>query len=218
MSAREGLRLGIALVGLVSLAGPLRAVGSMAPEDSAPLILHYPGPGAGPLAAPTTGPLLLPSAPAELRHLAIGFNDLGGQLRLHLRPSWAVEGRFLTGSASSDMGQVHANVFGVRGYRFFEERRPWRLYAGVEGDYVHTSIRSVDTTGNSNSIATLSGFGETSGYALGAFGGVECRFWKRWAIDLDIGPYMIGLQEKVTHVSGSTLDFVANTAINVYLF
>ena len=89
---------------------------------------------------------------------------------------------------------------------------------GIEGDYVHTSLRSVDTANNPNSIATISGFGQTSGYALGGFGGLEFRLLKRIALDFDVGPYMIGLKEKVTNVSDSSLDFVANTAINVYLF
>jgi hypothetical protein len=116
------------------------------------------------------------------------------------------------------LGTIHANVFGLRGYRFFSERRRCRFYLGIEGDYVHTSIRSVDTTNNPNSIATISGFGETSGYAMGGFGGVEFRLLKRIALDVDVGPYMIGLQEKVTKTSDASLDFVANTAINVYLF
>jgi len=213
-----GMRVGIVVVSLLSLGGLLQAAESPDLGASGPLYLRMSAPGAVARAPAAKGTLVVPEEPLLPRHLAIGFNDLGGQLRLHLRPSWAVEGRFLMGSANSDFGQVHANVFGMRGYRFFEERRRFQLYAGVEGDYVHTSLRSVDTTGNSNSIATISGFGETSGYALGAFGGVEYRFWKRLAIDFDIGPYMIGLQEKVTHVSDATLDFVANTALNVYLF
>jgi len=218
MSVRQGFHLGIAIVSLVALAGPLWAAGSTVSEDSGPLLLRPPGPGAGPLAVPTTGMVLLPGVPRELRHLSIGINDLGGQLRLHLSPRWAAEGRFLTGSASSDVGDVHANVFGVRGYRFFSERHRFRLYAGLEGDYVHTSLESVNTANNPNSVATISGFGDTSGYAMGAFGGMEFRLLRRVAIDFDVGPYMIGLKEKVTGVSDASLDFVANTAINVYLF
>lgn len=122
------------------------------------------------------------------------------------------------GSSTSDFGTVHALVLGLRGYRFFPERHRWRLYAGMEGDSVKTSLRSVNTSGNPNSVANVSGFGDTSGYAVGGFGGVEFRLFKRVAFDLDIGPYMIGLQEKVTRVSDTTLDFVANAAINVYLF
>ena len=41
---------------------------------------------------------------------------------------------------------------------------------------------------------------------------------RRVAIDLDMGPYMIGLTEKSTRVSASSWDFVANTALIVYLF
>ena len=190
----------------------------MEPVDSSPLILHRPAAGESSLTKPATGQLLEPTAPLPPHRLAIGINDLGGQLRLHLNPQWATELRFLTGSSSSDVGTVHAFVFGMRGYRFFEERHRFRLYAGLEAAYVNTSLQSVDTAGNPNSLGNISGFGDTSGYAMGGFGGVEFRLLKRVAIDLDVGPYMIGLQEKVTRVSDTSLDFVANTAINVYLF
>jgi len=189
----------------------------MEPQPSQ-LNLSPPGSHPSPLTSSTTGQLVIPSEPAAPHRLAIGFNDLGEQLRIHFKRDWAVEQRFLMGTASSDFGTVHANVFGLRGYRFLPERRRFRLYVGLEGDYVTTSLRSVNTTGNPSSVATVSGFGQTSGYAMGGFGGVEYRLLKRIALDLDIGPYMIGVKEKVTGVSDASLDFVANTAINVYLF
>ena len=212
------MRIGILAAGLFSLGNAAWAADTQAPSDAAQLHLRRPGSDAGPLTPSTTGQELVPSAPALPRHLSIGFNDLGEQLRFHLNPDWALEQRFLMGSSTSDFGTVHANVFGIRGYHFLPEHRRLRLYLGLEGDYVTTSLKSVDTTGNPNSIATISGFGQTSGYALGGFGGFEFRLLKRIALDLDIGPYMIGVKEKVTHVSDASLDFVANTAINVYLF
>ena len=93
-----------------------------------------------------------------------------------------------------------------------------RLYMGLEGDYVTTSLRSVNTVGNPNSVANAGSFGQTSGYAMGGFGGLEFRLLRRIALDLDIGPYMIGVKEKLTGVSDASLDFVGNAAINVYLF
>lgn len=150
--------------------------------------------------------------------MALGINDLGAQLRLHLNPDWAAEVRYLRGTASSDVGTIDANVFGVRGYRFFSEHHHFQLYAGLEAAYVSTSIRSYNNSNPPTSVANVSGFGDTSGYATGGFGGVEYRLGRRVAIDLDIGPYMIGLQEKVTSVSDASLDFVLDTAINVYLF
>jgi hypothetical protein len=211
MSARWGRWLGVFAVGSLVLARPSHA-------DDPQLLLHTPGSDSGSSSPSSQGSLVLSESSALPRRVSIGFNNLGGQLRFHFRRDWAVEQRFLMGEASSNVGTVHANVFGLRGYRFFEERHRWRFYAGIEGDYVHTSLRSVDTTNNPNSIATISGFGETSGYAVGGFGGVELRLFRRLGLDFDVGPYIIGLKEKVTQASDSTLDFVANTAINVYLF
>jgi hypothetical protein len=207
--------LGVALASLVSLA---HAADVSLPSDPAPTILHRPTPADQPLTPSTTGQVRVPVERALPRRIAYGINDLGEQLRIHLFRDWAAEFRYLRGTASSDLGTVHANVFGLRGYRFFPEHRRFRLYAGLEGDYVKTSLSSIDTSNNPSSIGTISGFGDTSGYAFGGFGGIEFRLWRRIAIDLDIGPYMIGLQEKVTKVSDTTLDFVGNTAINVYLF
>ncbi len=202
------------------LGRPATAAGTPDSVDNARVNLRQPESYAEPLIPATTGQLVVPNAPEPQlpRRVSFGVNDLGEQLRFHFNPNWASEFRYLTGSSSSDLGRVHANVFGMRGYRFFPEHRRLRFYAGLEGDYVKTSIGSVNTTGNQNSIATISGFGDTSGYALGGFGGVELRIGRRVAIDLDVGPYMIGLKEKVTGVSDTTLDFVGNTAINVYLF
>ena len=175
---------------------------------------------AGNLASPTTAQFTEQTTPLLPRHVSLGINDLGAQLRLHFTPDWAAEARFLTGSASSDVGTVNSHVYGARGYHFFPERRRFKLYAGIEADYVTTSIKSVNSTNdlNNTSVVDVSGFGQTSGYATGGFGGVEYRVTNRIAIDLDIGPYMIGLKEKVTGVSDASLYFVGNTAINVYLF
>lgn len=188
-------------------------------SSTGPLLLSRPGSAPGTLASTTTARGTEPESPVRLPHrFSVGFNDLGGQFRFHLRQDWAAEFRMLTGNASSDVGSVQAFVFGLRGYKFLPERHSWRFYLGAETAYVKTSLHGINTNGNPNSVATVSGFGDTSGYALGAFGGVEYRLLKRLAIDFDVGPYLIGLRERVTGVSGSTLDFVGNTAINVYLF
>src|ERR1700733_13654616 len=137
MSMWRVVRLGMMAATLLSLRSAAHAENSAL--DSI-LNLNVPEANHGTLTPPTTGQLTEPAAPAVPRHFSIGINDLGAQLRFHLNPRWAVEGRYVTGSASSDVGTVHANVFGVRGYRFFDERRRFRLYAGLEGDYVGTSL------------------------------------------------------------------------------
>ena len=155
----------------------------------------------------------------EPERLAIGVNDLGGQLRFHVAPNWAAEFRFLTGSSSSNVGNIHSTVFGLRGYRFFRERRRCKLYVGVEGGYAQTSIRGSGSSGSpAGNLNNGARFGNTSGYAGGGFGGIELRPLNRVAIDADMGPYLIGLKEKITGASDSSWDFVLNAAVNVYLF
>jgi hypothetical protein len=212
-----GVRIGISVAALMALSGLLLAAESPVLQDSAPILLSRSNTDSVALTMPATGQYLAPVPRSWPHRISFGMNDLGGQLRLHLNRDWAAEGRFLTGSANSDVGQVHSLVLGMRGYRFLPEHRRLKLYVGAEGDYVKTSMRSVNTT-NPNSVANASGFGNTSGYAMGGFGGMEFRVLKRIALDLDIGPYMIGLKEKLTGVSDASLDFVADTAINVYLF
>jgi hypothetical protein len=160
------------------------------------------------------------AVPAPSR-LSIGVNDLGGQLRLHVTPAWAVEARGVFGSASSNEGSIHSMVLGLRGYRFFSEHRRCKLYLGLEGDYAKTSIRTVNLADNSTpggGIPGEPGFGNTSGYAVGGFAGLEFHVARRIAIDLDMGPYLIGLKEQATGTSASNWDFVVNTALNFYLF
>jgi hypothetical protein len=57
-----------------------------------------------------------------------------------------------------------------------------------------------------------------SGFAAGAFGGVELRLTRRIAVGVDAGPYLITLKEKKTKLSSSGLDFVLNTCAVFYLF
>ena len=129
----------------------------------------------------------------------------------------------MTGSASSNAGSIQAMVFGLRGYRFFKEHYRCKLYLGLEGDYAMTKIHGANDVGStgvngSGGISSPSGIGNTSGYDAGGFAGIELRIMRRVAVDFDMGPYQINLKEKVTGTSGSSWDFVINTALNVYLF
>ena len=190
------------------------------------------GPAAAPVAEKTSGAkpegLRVSSAaargdsdaPRAPRRLAFGVNNLGGQLRFHVTPEWAAEARFVTGSASSNEGSIQSLVFGLRGYRFTKEHHRCRLYLGLEADRAQTSIHGSPNF-NSNSPTQQTrpqGFGDTSGFAAGGFGGLELRVTRRVAVDLDMGPYLIGLKEKITGASASSWDFVVNTSLEVYLF
>jgi hypothetical protein len=149
--------------------------------------------------------------PAEPMRLAVGVNDLGGQLRFHFTPRWAVEGRFLTGSASSGDGNIKATVLGLRGYRFYQEHHRCRFYLGLEADHAATKL-------SSSKANNASGFGNTQGVDAGGFAGLEYRLPKRVSIDLDMGPYLINLSDKNSNVSDSAWDFVVNIAVNFYIF
>jgi hypothetical protein len=148
-----------------------------------------------------------PSGPTlPNQRFAIGVNYTGGQFRYRLSPKWAAEGRIQFGSADSDYGTVHSNVFGLRGYRFLSvghsERIAW--YLGGEGAYAKASSQSYNYS--------------TSGFAFGSFGGLEYRLTKRLSAAADIGPYVISLKEKETGLTSTGLDFVINTALIFYVF
>jgi hypothetical protein len=154
----------------------------------------------------------------EPRRLALGTTGMGGLLRLHATPYWAGELRFQAGSATSNEGDVRATVFSLRVYRFSAERYRCRFYAGAEGAYAKTSLSEQNTGPGMSPLLNASGFGATSGYAAGVFGGLEYKILRRVFLDLDAGPYVIDLKESSTGTSGSSWDFVANAAIGVYLF
>jgi opacity protein-like surface antigen len=154
----------------------------------------------------------------EPRRFAVGTNGMGVLLRLNATPDWAGEFRFQAGSATSSEGDVRATVFTLRGYRFFPERYRVRFYAGAEGGYAKTSLSNQSTSPGASPLLSSSGFGATTGFVAGVFGGLEYRIVRRVFLDLDAGPYLISLKESATRTSGSSADFVANAAIGVYLF
>jgi len=170
-------------------------------ENDALSILREPDP----LTSTTTAS---PSPPTHsdprLSQLGLGLAYLGGQVRWKLSSRWAMEGRYQTGKASSNYGDVTAQVFGARVYRFRRSERRMPLYWGLELDY---STAKPETSSY-----------KTSGPVMGAFGGLEYRMGRRFALDLDIGPYVIALKENRTNTSQTSLDFVVNTALMVYLF
>jgi hypothetical protein len=142
---------------------------------------------------------------------AVGASYTGGQVRYQFSPRWALEMRYQFGSADSDYGTVRANVWGLRGYHFYpvglRERFSW--YWGGEGAYAKTN--SLGTSGGESNL-------RVSGFAVGAFGGIEYRVLPRIAVSTDIGPYLISLKESDSGISSTGLDFVVNTAINFYIF
>lgn len=145
-----------------------------------------------------------PSLPSQ--HFAVGVNYTGGQFRYRFAERWAVESRIQFGSADSNVGTIHAMVYGLRTYRFFPFGKSDRIvwYVAGEGDYANASSKESNY--------------DVSGYAFGSVGGLECRLTRRISLAADIGPYIIALKEKESGVSSTGLDFVVNTALIFYLF
>ena len=132
--------------------------------------------------------------------LALGVNYTGAQARCGLTPRTALEARYQSGES----GDVSASAVGLRLYRFLREAGRYRAFFGGE-------------------LAALSGdtkdrrYG-TSGFAAGAFFGIETRPVRSIAIGLDAGPYFIALKERKSKLSSSGLDFVLDTYAVFYLF
>lgn len=136
--------------------------------------------------------------------LAVGFNYIGGQIRYDLDSRWTGELRYLTGSENGAVGKVSSQVFGLRGYRFFREDSRYRFFLGAEAALVSSDQKNTSY--------------RVSGPAIGGFGGLEFRLGKRFALGLDLGPYLLSLQENETAVSETSLEFIANTYFIVHLF
>ena len=145
-----------------------------------------------------------PSPAQDWRHWALGVNYLGGQMRWRPSARWAFEAAYQQDKASSDYGDVTARVFSLRSYRFFRPRHRWSLYAGPELAYTTAKPQTSDYS--------------TTGVVAGAFMGSELNITRRFALDVDIGPYVISLKERETGLSQTNLDFVIQTALLFNLF
>lgn len=137
-------------------------------------------------------------------HVGVGLTTLGGQVRAIFHDKWAAEIRYLTGSEGSDLGEVRAHLYGLRGYRFFSLRGRTQYYLGAEAAFYNAS--------NSSRVY------ETEGRAAGGFAGMERALWSRWRVGVDVGPYVLSTEEKVTKVSDTNIDFVLNAYLLFYAF
>jgi hypothetical protein len=159
-----------------------------------------------PVASAVTFPVPAHAAdtPAPRKHFAAGVNYSGTQFRWRFAAPWALEARWQHGKSDSDFGKVTANVYGMRGYRWFKPGRLFTFYTGPEMDYA-----SAKTDGSSYTV---------SGVTAGAFAGLEMKIAKNLVLGMDMGPYVISLKEKQTSTSRTNLDFVMNTGVVWYLF
>lgn len=144
------------------------------------------------------------AAESSPHRLALGLNYIGGQARYSLSSRWAKELRYLTGTEDAATGKVTSQIFGLRDHRFFGEISRHRFFLGAEAVLVNSDQKSTSY--------------KVSGPAIGGFGGLECRFGKRFSLGLDIDPYFLSLKEETADVSDSSLAFAANTHFIFYLF
>src|SRR5262245_48613350 len=90
-------------------------------------------------------PLVLnPRAGDRLYHLAVGVSYTGFQLRYQFSSKWAAEARYQFGKAESNYGDVQADVFGLRGYRFIPYRRHLSWYVGAEAAHAHAKANDTN--------------------------------------------------------------------------
>lgn len=194
------------------------ALGSLSPASARALTLGNPSetpsrvaPSA-PAKKPTTKPPVEPIKPApraaeereSIPRLSIGVVYTGGLLRGRLGNHWGLEGRYQTGSSSSDGGDVTADVLGGRIYWFSNSHRRFTFYAGGEG-----ASLTIDNPSAADSI---------HGWAAGGFIGLEYRLGQRLSWGMDAGVYHLSLEEAAFGVKDAGSDFVINSHLNFHLF
>ncbi|MEK6542985.1 MAG: hypothetical protein AABZ44_00910 [Elusimicrobiota bacterium] len=142
-------------------------------------------------------------ATAAIPNLAITIPYTGIGIHYNISPAWALEARYLTDKYDSDrFGDITSDVIGLRAQRYLLAARKVWPFIGAETAYV--------TSKN----ATY----KTSGFASGAFVGAEFFTLRRASFGLDVGPYVVSLEEDRTKVSSTGLEFVINAFINLYVF
>ncbi len=140
----------------------------------------------------------------EPARLALGVNVLGGQLDYKPTRATRLEVKAQAGSASSDAGTVHSTLAALRAYGSFRVDSAYEPYLGAEFGLVQSHIAG--------------GAYNASGGEGGVFGGIERRLFARTWLGLDIGPYVYSMKEKTTGSRDTTVVFVANIYLLLYLF
>ena len=153
---------------------------------------------------PSFSPLAEPSSLKS--QFAVGLNVTGAGLRYGVSRRCALDLRWQTGRADSEAGKTDADAFGLRATRFFSAGRRWRSYGGVEVAWLRSK-----TDGAGEKF-------KTSGYASGAFAGIEYYVMRNLSLAVDAGPYFAAAKEKTTKASSSGVDVVLNSAVHFYLF
>ena len=122
----------------------------------------------------------------------LGLNYPGVGMRYFMNDRFALEAK----------AQKEQNVLvgGFRLYNYFRPAHGLFLILGVEGDYVH--YKSDVSMG--------------SGYAGGAFAGVELFVLPRVTLQADFGPTYVSLRDQNELISVGSIEYVVNFGINAY--
>ncbi len=154
------------------------------------------------------------SNPDLKRRLALGVTYLGGDIHVGFMKTWAAELRYFQDKATSDNGDIKSTVISGRILRSFRTEKHLQSYVGLEGGIVSAKLKDSSSLG---SYAFPDQY-DTSGYAFGAYAGVEYYILRRLSISLDLGPTYIQLKEKSSGTSESGLDFILNSSVHFYIF
>lgn len=153
---------------------------------------------------PPPKPVPSPKPVDNIPRVSVGVVYTGVQARWRMGSRFGIEARYLKDSASSDIGDVTANVMSGRLYLFSRPRHRFTFYGGGEGGSV-----VLKTAGTSEKI---------NGTAFGGFAGLEYRIAKRFSWGMDVGLYEIALKKTTISIQESGTDVVINSFLNFHLF
>ena len=149
--------------------------------------------------------------PDRKRKFAVGIEYIGGEIVYGFKEAWSAELRFLTDKTSTDFGDLNTYVAGLRLDRHFKTGRRLQYYAGLEGAYIFSGIKSAGGYSSSREYSA-------NGEAFGAYGGVELYILRRLSITFDMGPYYMLLKERTSQADNNGLEFVISSSVRFFIF
>lgn len=134
--------------------------------------------------------------------LSLGLTYVGGGIRWGFQKGWSVEGRYVTGQEGSAGGTVKAQFLCARAAKHWMSGHRWAPYGAIEGG----TLRAADSSR------------KASGTAFGLVGGIEFAMTRKLSITFEMGPYSIGLKDKVGGIGGQGTDIVLGSTFYWHLF
>jgi len=138
----------------------------------------------------------------ENRRLSLGLTYVGGGIRWGFQKGWSSEVRYVTGQEGSAGGTVKAQFLSARAAKHWMSGHRWAPYGAIEGG----TLRAADSSR------------KASGTAFGLVGGIEFAMTRKLSITFEMGPYSIGLKDKVGGIGGQGTDIVLGSTFYWHLF